>query len=53
MGPIQLVVFDMAGTTVEDKGVVLQSLVETAATYGLPGTPEELNALMGKSRFCG
>jgi phosphonatase-like hydrolase len=50
MGPIQLVVFDMAGTTVDDKGVVLQSLVETAAAYHLPGTPEELNALMGMNK---
>ena len=50
MGPIQLVVCDLAGTTVEDKGVVLQSLVETTATYGLPATPEELNALMGRNK---
>ena len=29
MGPIQLVVFDVAGTTVDDHGIVLHSLVET------------------------
>lgn len=50
MGPIQLVVFDLAGTTVEDKGVVLQSLVETTVAYHLPGTPEELNGLMGRNK---
>jgi phosphonatase-like hydrolase len=50
MGPIQLVVFDLAGTTVEDNGVVLQSLVETTAAYGLPSTLEELNALMGRNK---
>lgn len=51
MGPIQLVVFDMAGTTIEDKGgVVLNALVETARHYELPGTPEELNALMGMNK---
>jgi len=50
MGPMQLVVLDMAGTTVDDKGVVLQSLVETAAAYHLPGTPEELNTLMGMNK---
>ena len=51
MGPIQLVVFDMAGTTIEDTGgVVLNSLVETVRAYELPGTPEELNALMGMNK---
>src|SRR5260370_25089479 len=51
MGPIQLVVFDLAGTTIEDKGsVVLNALVETAQHYELPGTPDELNALMGMNK---
>lgn len=51
MGPIQLVVFDLAGTTIEDKGgVVLQCLVETAQAYELPGTQEELNLLMGMNK---
>src|SRR5258707_7895004 len=51
MRPIQLVVFDLAGTTIEDEGgVVLQSLVESAQAYELPGTPEELNALMGMNK---
>ncbi|HLZ55547.1 MAG TPA: HAD family hydrolase [Ktedonosporobacter sp.] len=52
MGPIQLVVFDMAGTTVEDKGGrVLNCLVETTKQHDLPGTPEELNALMGMNKL--
>ncbi len=50
MEPIQLVVFDLAGTTVEDNGAVLRCLVETARAHGLPGTPEELNALMGLNK---
>lgn len=50
MGPIQLVVFDMAGTTIEDDGAVLKCLVETARQYDLPGTPDELNALMGLNK---
>ena len=48
MKPIELVVFDMAGTTIEDKGnVVLRCLVETAQHFELPGSEEELNSLMG------
>ena len=51
MGPFQLVVFDMAGTTIEDRGgVVLSCLLETVHTYELPGTPQELNALMGMNK---
>ncbi len=51
MGPIELVVFDLAGTTIADEGgMVLQSLVETVQAYELPGTPEELNALMGMNK---
>lgn len=50
MGPIQLVVFDLAGTTIEDDGAVLTCLVETAQAYDLPGTPDELNALMGMNK---
>jgi len=52
MGPIQLVVFDMAGTTVDDKGNrVLRCLIEAAQIHGLPGTPDELNALMGMNKL--
>jgi phosphonatase-like hydrolase len=51
MRPIQLVVFDLAGTTIDDDGaVVLNSLVETVRIYDLPGTPDELNAMMGMNK---
>jgi phosphonatase-like hydrolase len=52
MGPIQLVVFDMAGTTVEDKGGrVLNCLVETAQMHNLPGSANELNDMMGMNKL--
>src|SRR5579875_2927819 len=52
MGPIQLVVFDMAGTTIDDRSnVVLTALVDTARQYDLPGTTDELNALMGMNKI--
>jgi phosphoglycolate phosphatase-like HAD superfamily hydrolase len=47
MGPIELVVFDLAGTTVQDDGAVLNCLMEATSRHGLPGSREELNALMG------
>ena len=51
MGPIDLVVFDMAGTTIQDSGgMVLASLVEAARAHDLPGTSEELNAMMGMDK---
>lgn len=51
MGSIQLVVFDMAGTTIDDSGnKVLTALVEAARIHDLPGTPDELNELMGMNK---
>ncbi len=50
MRPIQLVVFDLSGTTVEDTGDVLRCLVDTARAYDLPGTPEELSKLRGRNK---
>ena len=51
MGPIQLVVFDVAGTTVDDSGgAVLRCLIEAARAYDLPGSDEELNSLMGMNK---
>jgi phosphonatase-like hydrolase len=51
MGPIDLVVFDMAGTTIQDNGgMVLTSLVDAARGLDLPSTPEELNAMMGMDK---
>ncbi len=50
LGPIDLVVFDLAGTTIDDNGVVLRCLVETVRAHDLPGAPDELNALMGMNK---
>ena len=51
MGPIQMVVFDVAGTTVDDSGgAVLGCLIEAARAFDLPGSDEELNALMGMNK---
>jgi phosphonatase-like hydrolase len=50
MGPIQLVVFDLAGTTLDDRGMVLECFVETIRAYDLPSTPEELNDKMGLNK---
>lgn len=51
MGPIQMVVFDVAGTTVDDAGgAVLRCLIEAARAYDLPGSDDELNALMGMNK---
>ncbi len=50
MGPIELVVFDMAGTTVQDDGMVLKALVDTVRNHDLPGEPQELNNLMGMNK---
>jgi phosphonatase-like hydrolase len=44
-------VFDVAGTTIDDSGgAVLRCLVEAAHAYDLPGSDEELNALMGMNK---
>jgi phosphonatase-like hydrolase len=51
MGPIDLVVCDLAGTTVDDSGgAVLCCLVETAHAFDFPGAADGLNALMGMSK---
>ena len=44
---IQLVVFDMAGTTVDDRGVVNRCFRETLAQNGLAVRPEAVDAVMG------
>jgi len=50
MEPIQLVVFDLAGTTVDDQGMVLKCFVETVRAYDLQSTSEELNDNMGLNK---
>lgn len=47
MSSIQLVVFDMAGTTVKDDNEVLHCFLEAAATTGLEASPAQVNPMMG------
>lgn len=44
---VQLVVFDMAGTTVRDKGSVADAFMEAAGQYGVQVPREEVNKVMG------
>ncbi len=48
---VRLVVFDMAGTTVQDEGVVLECFVAAAKLAGLRATRDELNHRMGTSKL--
>jgi phosphonatase-like hydrolase len=45
--PVQLFVFDLAGTTVVDDGQVLDAFVATADLHGLRADPNVLKARMG------
>lgn len=47
---VKLVVFDMAGTTVRDDGMVLECFVAAAEYAGLRVSRDELNARMGTSK---
>ncbi|HLP94363.1 MAG TPA: HAD family hydrolase [Saprospiraceae bacterium] len=49
--PIQLVVFDMAGTTVRDNDEVLLCFAEACRSEGLTANNQRLNALMGVSKL--
>lgn len=49
--PIQLVVFDMAGTTVRDNDEVLLCFAEACKSEGLTANNQRLNALMGVSKL--
>lgn len=51
MAGVALVVFDMAGTTVRDDGVVLECFVAAADAVGLAASRDELNARMGQSKL--
>lgn len=50
MQPIQLVVFDMAGTTVTDHHEVERCFAEAAAQTGLPVTAERILAMQGLAK---
>jgi len=47
MDTIQLVVFDMAGTTVQDHREVEQCFLTAAAATGLEADPRQVNSMMG------
>ncbi len=47
---IRLVVFDMAGTTIEDRGLVPRAFTEALRTQGIEVTPEELQTVRGASK---
>lgn len=48
---IQLLVFDIAGTTIEDKNELLTCFIKTCAQVGITAPKERLNALMGVSKL--
>ncbi|WP_310587211.1 HAD hydrolase-like protein [Flectobacillus major] len=50
MNPIELVVFDMAGTTVQDRHEVEVCFMQAAARTGLSVTPERVLALQGYAK---
>lgn len=47
---IELVIFDMAGTTVEDNDEVLAAFMSAVNEHGLDASEEEVNARMGGSK---
>ena len=50
MAKIQLVVFDMAGTTVKDRDEVQKCFFQAAEGTGLQAKPERINSMMGWSK---
>lgn len=50
MGEIELVVFDLAGTTVRDGGQVVDSFTAALEEYGLAVTPEQLGGVRGAAK---
>ncbi|MDH4148954.1 MAG: phosphonatase-like hydrolase [Betaproteobacteria bacterium] len=49
-GQIDLVVCDMAGTTVRDAGQVPQAFMSALAAHGIAVTPQAINSLRGASK---
>lgn len=50
MGNIELVIFDMAGTTVVDPGNVLRAYMEALRTHDIPAPEAELRRHRGRSK---
>jgi len=49
-GQVRLVVFDMAGTTIEDAGQVPEAFTKVLLRHGIVISEAELNALRGASK---
>jgi phosphonatase-like hydrolase len=47
---LELVIFDLAGTTVEDHGEVPSAFTAALDEYGIKVTPEQINAVRGSSK---
>lgn len=47
---VELLVCDMAGTTVRDAGQVPQAFTSALAAHGIPVTPQAINSLRGASK---
>jgi phosphonatase-like hydrolase len=50
MNEVELVIFDLAGTTVEDRGEVPDAFVGALAEHGIEVTREQLSAVRGSSK---
>jgi beta-phosphoglucomutase-like phosphatase (HAD superfamily) len=46
----KIVVFDMAGTTVNEGGLVYKTMQSTIKGYGYPATQEQIQAIGGMSK---
>src|SRR4051812_26379629 len=50
MSELELVIFDMAGTTVEDRGQEPSALIAALGEHGIPVTPDQVNSVRGAAK---
>ena len=50
MRDLELVIFDMAGTTIEDRGQVPDAFTAALAEHGVNATREQVKAVRGASK---
>jgi len=50
LNELELVIFDLAGTTVEDRGQVPEAFAAALAEHGIEVTPEQVKAVRGASK---
>jgi len=50
LNELELVIFDLAGTTVQDQGQVPEAFAAALAEHGLEATPEQVKAVRGASK---